>query len=440
MRTVDIITEKRNGKKLGAEAIRSLVDGFVRGQIPDYQVSSFLMAVYFRSMDAEETVALTRAIVDSGVSVDFSSLGRPTVGKHSTGGVGDKTSLIVAPLVASCGVFVPMISGRGLGHTGGTLDKLESIPGFNVRLSLDEFKQKVRQIGCALIGQTADLAPADRKLYALRDVTATVESIPLIVASIISKKVAEGTDGLVLDVKTGSGAFMKTREDAAALARSLVQTGRLLGKRITALITNMNEPLGHAVGNSVEVAESVEVLKGGGPNDLRELSFALAAEMLLLAGYSQNLADAHQALSQRIISGDALEKFREIIAAQGGDPAVVDDDSRLPAASHRYEVKSSRKGFVQSVQAEQVGRAAVLLGAGRETVDSGVDHAAAIWVRKKSGEEVLQNEPLCTLEFNDGKWLQEAVVLAQSAFALGDRRVKAEELILERIAQDGEKR
>ncbi|MBI3940144.1 MAG: thymidine phosphorylase [Acidobacteria bacterium] len=434
MRTLDIIAEKRNGRKLSSESIRALVEGYVQGQIPDYQVSAFLMAVYFRSMDDEETVTLTRAIIDSGVTVDFSGLPSPAVGKHSTGGVGDKTSLIVAPLAASCGMFVPMISGRGLGHTGGTLDKLESIPGFNVNLSLAQFKEQVGGIGCALIGQTAELAPADKKLYALRDVTATVESIPLIVASIISKKVAEGDTGLVLDVKTGSGAFMKTLESSRALAEALVRTGRLLGMEVTALITSMEEPLGHAVGNSVEVVESVEVLRGGGPEDLREVSLALAAEMALLAGKARSLEEAGNILNQKIVAGDALEKFRQIIAAQGGDPRIVDDDQLLPMASHRCEVKAPRKGFVKSILAEPIGKAAMLLGAGRETVEAGIDPAAAVWVRKKTGEEVDAGEPLCTLEFNDDRRLREAIALAESAFALGDSRPDAVRRILERIA------
>jgi pyrimidine-nucleoside phosphorylase len=436
MRAVDIIADKRDGKKLGAEQIRFLVDGYVQGKIPDYQASSFLMAVYFRSMDEEETVALTRAIIDSGVTVDFSDLGGPVVDKHSTGGVGDKTSLIIAPLVACCGVFVPMISGRGLGHTGGTLDKLESIPGFKVSLSLQQFKEIVRRVGTGLIGQTAELAPADKKLYALRDVTATVESIPLIVASIISKKIAEGIDGLVLDVKTGSGAFMKTLKDSQALAHGLVKTGRLLGKKVTALISNMEEPLGHAVGNSVEVIESVEVLRGGGPEDVKQVSFALAAEMLLLAGRAKNPEEAHGLLNQKIITGEALDKLREIISAQGGNPEVVDEDLHLALASHRYEIKATRKGFVQSVKAEPIGKAAMLLGAGRETVESRIDPTAAVWVRKKSGEEVNQNEPLCTLEFNDDRRLDEAATLARSAFVIGDQRPKPEKLILERIVSN----
>jgi pyrimidine-nucleoside phosphorylase len=432
MRAVDIIAEKRNGKKLDSRQIRFLVDGYVAGKIPDYQISAFLMAVYFRSMDEEETVTLTRALIDSGVTVDFSELDGPVVDKHSTGGVGDKTSLIIAPLVASCGVFVPMISGRGLGHTGGTLDKLESIPGFNVNLSLEQFKAVVRKVGAGLIGQTKELAPADKKLYALRDVTATVESIPLIVASIISKKVAEGIDGLVLDVKTGSGAFMKTMEDSRTLALALVKVGCLLGTKITALITNMNEPLGHAVGNSVEVIESAQVLKGEGPDDVREVSLALSAEMMVLAGKANNPREARKILDQKITDGSALEKLCEIISAQGGEAKVV-EGLHLPVASRRHEVKSPRKGFVQSVQAEAIGKAAMLLGAGRETVESKIDHAAAIWIRKKTGDEVQQSESLCTLEFNDEGRVNEAIDLIRSAYSIGDRRPGRRKLILDRI-------
>lgn len=435
MRTVDIIAEKRDGKTLSPDAIRSLVEGYVTGAIPDYQVSAFLMAVYFRSMSDEETVALTRAIIDSGVTMDFSGCATPVVGKHSTGGVGDKTSLVVAPLVASCGVPVPMISGRGLGHTGGTLDKLEAIPGFNVSMSLAAFKAQVEKIGCALIGQTDELAPADRKLYALRDVSGSVESIPLITASIISKKIAEGDRALVMDVKTGSGAFMKNMEDSRALAKALVKTGHRLGLKVTALITSMEEPLGHAVGNSVEVVESVEVLRGGGPDDLRELCLALASEMLLRAGRATTQDEAKDILNQKIVTGDALEKFREIIAAQGGNAHVVDEDQLLPLTAHRYEVRAARKGIIQSLQAGAIGKAAMLLGAGRETLDARIDPAAAIWARKKTGEKVNAGEPVCTLEFNDDRRLAEAVALVEGAFTIGDTPPAAEALLRERIAE-----
>jgi pyrimidine-nucleoside phosphorylase len=435
MRVVDLIAQKRNGNPLTTEQIRFLVDGYVRGNIPDYQISALLMAVFFRSMNHEETVALTRAIVDSGVTLDFSDLDGPVIDKHSTGGVGDKTSIIIAPLVAACGVFVPMISGRGLGHTGGTLDKLESIPGFKVNLALNEFKTIVRRTGAALIGQTAELAPGDKKLYALRDVTSTVESIPLIVASIISKKVAEGIDGLVLDVKTGSGAFMKTLEDSRALARALVSTGRLLGMKVTALITNMEEPLGHAVGNSAEIVECVEILKGGGPEDLKTVSLALAAEMLVLAGLASSAEQALDLLERRIVSGEALDKLREIIRAQGGKAEIVEEDLHLPQASHRHELRAPRKGYVRRVQAEPIGKAAMLLGAGRETVDSVIDHAAAVWVRRKRGEQVDAGDPLCTLEFNDSRRLEEAISLAAAAFEIGEAPPSKLNLVLERISQ-----
>lgn len=436
MRVVDLIAEKRNGGRLAADQIRSLVDGYVQGRIPDYQISSFLMAVYFRSMSDEETVALTRAIVDSGVTVDFSGLNGPVVDKHSTGGVGDKTSLIIAPLVAACGVFVPMISGRGLGHTGGTLDKLESIPGFRVNLGLEEFKELVGRVGAALIGQTAELAPADKKLYALRDVTATVESIPLIVSSIIGKKVAEGIGALVLDVKTGSGAFMKTTESARALAEALVRTGRLMGMKVNALITDMEQPLGHAVGNAVEVAEAVEVLRGGGPADLQEVSFALAGEMLVLSGRVKDGEEAQALIQQKISTGEALAKFCEIVTTQKGDASAI-EGRRFVVAAHRREIRSGRKGFVQLVKAEPIGIAAMLLGAGRETVDSKIDHAAAVWVHKKRGDEIGEDEALCTLEFNDDSRLPKAVALAEGAFVIGDGRPEQRRLILERIAEPG---
>jgi pyrimidine-nucleoside phosphorylase len=433
MRTVDVIILKRDGKKLSAAQIASLVSGFCAGTIPDYQIAAFLMAVVLRSMDDEETLALTRAIAHSGTILDFSDFGGPVTDKHSTGGVGDKTSLILAPLVASCGVFVPMISGRGLGHTGGTLDKLEAIPGFRTNLSLEEFKEQVRGVGVCLIGANENLAPADKKLYALRDVTGTVESLPLLISSIISKKIAGGSPSLVLDIKTGAGAFIKSLEGSRALARGLVAAGCALGCRTTALITDMGEPLGHAVGNANEVVEAVEVLRGGGPDDLREVSLELAAEMLLLAGTAPNHAEALARLNQKIVSGDALEKMREMITAQGGDASVLDDDLGLPMAAHRLEVKARAKGFVQTIQADFVGRAAMLLGAGRETANSTIDPAAGIWVRKKSGEPVDQNEPYCTLEFNDDRRLKEALALVEQAFSFGSERPAPRKRVLERL-------
>ena len=340
MRAVDIIQKKRDGGALSPEEIAFFVDGYTAGRVPDYQAAALAMAVFFRGMTPEETLSLTRSMMRTGEVLDLSDLPGPRVDKHSTGGVGDKTSLVLAPLAAACGVYVPMISGRGLGHTGGTLDKLESIPGFRVGLSLDEFRSDLRRTGMAFIGQTPQIAPADRKLYALRDVTATVESRPLIAASIMSKKMAEGIDALVLDVKTGDGAFMKTFEDSRALAQAMVDIGRGMGKKIAALITDMDQPLGHAVGNSLEVAECIETLKGRGPRDLEELSVELAAWMLHLPA-GEPLDAARGRIRKALASGEGLRKFREVVEQQGGDPAVCDDAGRCPTRAARW--RSARK-------------------------------------------------------------------------------------------------
>jgi pyrimidine-nucleoside phosphorylase len=352
------------------------------------------------------------------------------VDKHSTGGVGDKTSLVLAPLVAACGVYVPMISGRGLGHTGGTLDKLESIPGFRVGLSLDEFRSDLRRSGMAFIGQTPQIAPADRKLYALRDVTATVESRPLIAASIMSKKMAEGIDALVLDVKTGDGAFMKTFEDSRALARAMVDIGRGMGKKIAALITDMDQPLGHAVGNSLEVVECIETLKGRGPRDLEELSVELAAWMLHLPA-SEPLDACRARIRKALASGEGLRKFREVVEQQGGDPTVCEDESRLPRASRTVEVRSEERGHVTRIACADIGHAAMVLGAGRETVDSAIDAAVGIVLHKKVGEAVSAGEPLATLHVNDHERLEDAVVVVRSAIHIGATAPPSQPLIRE---------
>src|SRR5258707_10738525 len=370
MRAVDVIMKKRDGGALGREEIRFFVDGVTAGPLPEYQTSALLMAVLLRGMTAQETAWLTHAMVHSGVRVDLRDIPGVKVDKHSTGGVGDKTSLILAPLAAACGVPVPMMSGRGLGHTGGTLDKLESIPGFRVNLSLDEMKAALARVGCAMIGQTAQIAPADKKLYALRDVTGTVESIPLISASIMSKKIAEGIDALVLDVKTGSGAFMKTERASRRLAESLVSIGNASGVRTEAVITDMDVPLGRAVGNALEVIECVEVLKGRGPKDLTDVSVDLTARMLVLGAVAADRAAAEARVRDAIASGAGLERFRRIIEHQGGDPRVIDDYGRLPSAPGRHVIPAPRSGFVTYVDAELVGRASVALGAGRDTVDA----------------------------------------------------------------------
>jgi pyrimidine-nucleoside phosphorylase/thymidine phosphorylase len=391
----EIIHAKRDGAVLPAEDIAALVDGFTRGEIPDYQLSAFCMAVFFRGMDAAETSALTEAMLRSGDVLDLSDVPGAKIDKHSTGGVGDKVSLALAPLAAACGVKVPMISGRGLGHTGGTLDKLEAIPGFRVDLPVERFRELVRDVGACLIGQTARLAPADRKLYALRDVTATVESIPLISASIMSKKLAEGIDGLVLDVKVGKGAFMKTLPDARALAASLIGIGRRMGKKVTALLTSMDEPLGRMVGNALEVVETIDLLRGGGPADLRAVTVELTAEMLLLGGAAADLPAARAAVERAIADGRGLAKLCELVAAQGGDPEAIRDPARLPAAPRRYDVPAPAGGWVAAIDAEAVGLAAVALGAGRARVEDRVDPAVGLEVLKKVGEAVAPGEPIC---------------------------------------------
>src|SRR5580693_821956 len=372
-RAIDVIRKKRDGGELSRFEIDSLVNAYTRDDIPDYQVSAWLMAVVLRGMTRAETAALTDAMLQSGEVLDLSSLAAKKVDKHSTGGVGDKTSLVLAPLVAAAGVAVPMISGRGLGHTGGTLDKLEAIPGFNVNLSVAEFRRVLEACGCAMIGQTAEIAPADRKLYALRDVTGTVESPYLICASIMSKKLAEGVDALVLDVKTGSGAFMKSEKDAAFLAELMVETGERMGKKMVALITDMDQPLGNMIGNALEVVEVVNVLRGGGPEDLRELCLQLAGWMLYLGDASKTVAEGKQTSAQLISSGKALERFRQMVELQGGDVRAIDDPKDLPQAQHSMKVTSTKRGYVASIQCEQIGTACVILGGGRERKEDSVD-------------------------------------------------------------------
>jgi pyrimidine-nucleoside phosphorylase len=421
MRAVDIILSKRDGRALAREEIRFFVDGVTDGTLPDYQASALLMAILLRGMTAEETAWLTDAMVHSGVRVDLGDIPGVKVDKHSTGGVGDKTSLILAPLAAACGVPVPMMSGRGLGHTGGTLDKLEAIPGFRVNLSLEEMKAALARVGCAMIGQTAQIAPADKKLYALRDVTGTVESIPLISASIMSKKIAEGIDALVLDVKTGSGAFMKTEADSRRLAESLVAIGNASGVKTEAIITAMESPLGHAVGNALEVIECLEVLKGRGPQDLIEVSVELTARMLVLGRVADDLPAAVLKVRQAIASGAGLERFRGIIEVQGGDPRIVDDYGRMPHVADRHLVTASRAGFVTAVNAELVGRASVALGAGRDRVDDPVDPAVGIMVVAKPGDAVRDGAPMLELHYRDRARLEAAMRLTSQAITVGDQ-------------------
>jgi len=396
-----IIRKKRDGAALEREEIFDFIQRYSRDEIPEYQASALLMAIYFRGLDARETVDLTEAMMRSGQTLDFSELAQPKIDKHSTGGVGDNASLIVGPAAAAGGLVVPMISGRGLGHTGGTLDKLESIPGFRTRLSPSEFRQALAECGMALVGQTEELVPADRKLYALRDVTSTVDSIPLISASIMSKKLAEGIDGLVLDVKTGSGAFMKRIEDARALAERMVQIGTACGKRVRALITGMSQPLGWAVGNALEVIESIETLKGRGPRDLVEISRELTAHMFLLGSVDDSL-DAGRARFDAVIrSGHALEKFIQTISRQSGDPRVVEDYSLLPCAQHEDSLVAWEDGYLAGLDAGTIGRASMTLGAGRDRLDSVIDPAVGLVFEKKVGDAVETGERICAIYSND---------------------------------------
>ncbi len=429
----DLIRKKRDGQGLERREIFDFIQAYTRGEIPDYQCAALLMAIYFRGLSACETADLTEAMVRSGETLDLSTFPQPKIDKHSTGGVGDKTSLVVAPAAAAGGLMVPMISGRGLGHTGGTLDKLEAIPGFNTRLTLAEFRRVLGACGLGLIGQTEQLAPADRKMYALRDVTATVESIPLISASIMSKKLAEGIDGLVLDVKTGSGAFMKKTEDARELAARMVEIGSACGKKVRALITDMSEPLGNAVGNALEVVESIETLKGRGPRDLVECCRELTAHMFVMGGVAATLEAARQKFDGLLASGRALEKFRDAIAQQGGDPKVVDDYSRLPSAEQQESVVAAEDGYVSELEAETVGRASMFLGAGRERLDSQIDPGAGLVLEKKVGDAVRVGERIAVLYAKDSTRLRRAREAVQRAIKISQEPVTARPLILETV-------
>lgn len=432
MRAIDIIRLKRDGETLSREAIDEFIAGLSDGSWADYQVSAMLMAIVWRGMTAQETAWLTDAMVRSGTRVDLSSIPGIKVGKHSTGGVGDKLSIVLAPVVAACGVVVPKMSGRGLGHTGGTLDKLESIPGFRVSLSLEEFVTMLRDLGCCMISTTKDIAPADKKLYALRDVTSTIESIPLISASVMSKKLAEGSNAVVLDVKCGSGAFMKTGADALALARSLVSIGKANGVRTEAFITNMDTPLGRAVGNALEVAECVTTLRGQGPPDVHQLIVTLGSRMLQLAGKAATDSEATAHIERALQDGTALAKFEAMVARQGGDAAVIRDPRRLPQASHRHIVSAPSDGYVTRIDAELVGRAAVALGAGRDRLDAPINMAAGIIVRRKSGDAVAAGDPILELHHDDAS-LDDAVALATRAIAVGPDRPPPTTLVLDHV-------
>jgi pyrimidine-nucleoside phosphorylase len=421
MRAVDIIRAKRDGEALTREAIDSFVRGVTDGSWEDYQSSALLMAIVLKGMNPVETGWLTDAMARSGDRVNLDHIPGIKVGKHSTGGVGDKVSIVLAPLAAACGVTVPKMSGRGLGHTGGTLDKLESIPGFRVALSLDEYKKVLSEVGCCLISQTDSIAPADKKLYALRDVTATIESLPLIAASVMSKKLAEGSNALVLDVKCGRGAFMQRPGDARALARAMVSIGTASGLRTEAFITRMDTPLGRAVGNSVEIAECIELLAGAGPADLAHEIAVIGARMIVLAGKAASEADAATMISEAIQSGAAREKLKQMITWQGGDASVVDDPQRLPQARHVHQLTAQKAGFLQSLDALLVGRTAVSLGAGRDKKSDAVDLSAGIIIHKKPGDQLSAGEPILELHYNDASRLNAALALATQAVVIGER-------------------
>ena len=431
MRTVDLIQRKRDGRELTPEEIEYLVGGYTTGDIPDYQMSAFLMAVYFSGMTDREVSSLTECMLRSGESVDLSAVPGMKVDKHSTGGVGDKTSLIVAPLAAAAGVIVPMMSGRALGHTGGTLDKLESIPGFRTNLSAEEVQKQLAEIGLCFIGQTNQLVPADLKLYALRDVTATVESIPLIASSIMSKKLAEGVDALVLDVKVGAGAFMKKQVDARRLAQMMVGIGRSMDKKVQALITDMSQPLGFAVGNALEVMEASQTLQNAGPHDLTKLSLELAARMIHLGKQSSSLDDARRIAEQHLVDGSGFKKFKQAVAAQGGNPQALDKFELLPNATGMREVVSPRGGYVTSIDAEDIGAASNLIGAGREKREDAIDPAVGIILEVKAGEKVDAGSVLCRLYYTGEERVEMAAEMVEDAFRISGQKPDERELILE---------
>jgi len=428
MRMVDLIRKKRDGEKLENEEIRFMIEGYTAGSIPDYQMSAFAMAVLFRGMDEEETAVLTDAMMRSGDTVDLSGFGSFSVDKHSTGGVGDKTTLIVAPLVASLGGKLAKMSGRGLGHTGGTVDKLESIPGFQTTLTGDAFIRQVQEVGVAVIGQSGNLTPADKKLYALRDVTATVDSLPLIASSIMSKKLAAGSKSIVLDVKVGSGAFMKTLEDAERLAKEMVSIGKTCGRNVAAVLSNMDIPLGSCVGNALEVMEAVEVLRGAGCGELRELCVVLSANMLsLVRGWSPE--ESRKRTESALDSGLAFETMEKWVAAQGGDAAVLEDFERFPQPQIVYEVKAPQCGYVCRMDAQKVGEASVLLGAGRATKEDVIDPAAGIRLKKKTGDRVERGETVAVLYTNSREAIAAAEAVLQSAYAWGEEPPSPQPLI-----------
>ena len=438
MRMYDLIMKKRNGSSLDKEEIEFLIREYVNGNIPDYQMSAFLMAVYFKGMTKEETVEMTLAAAHSGDMVDLSAIEGVKVDKHSTGGVGDKTTLIVAPIAAACGVKVAKMSGRGLGHTGGTVDKLESIPGMRICLTQEEFIDVVKKTGISIVGQSGNLAPADKKMYALRDVTATVDSIPLIAVSIMSKKLAAGNDCILLDVKTGSGAFMKTVEDANRLAEEMVMIGENAGKKTVALITNMDVPLGHNIGNSLEVVEAVKTLKGEGPKDLTEVCVELAANMLYLAG-DKDMEECRRRVLEVIDDGSALDKLAEMVEAQGGDPEYIYHPEKFKKAAYEKVIYADRSGYILSMDTQGCGIATSLLGAGRETKESSIDYAAGMILKKKTGDYVEANEPLAIMYAEEESRFEQAQIRFQESLQFGEQPPEPIKLIYSRVTKTDRK-
>jgi pyrimidine-nucleoside phosphorylase len=433
MRAVDIIQKKKQGEVLSREEIDFIVQGYTKGEIPDYQMSAFLMAIYFKGMSKEETANLTLACVNSGDQVDLSAIEGIKVDKHSTGGVGDKISLVVIPLVASVGIPVAKMSGRGLGHTGGTIDKLESIEGFRVELDNDDFIKNVNTYKMAIVGQSANLTPADKKLYALRDVTATIDSIPLIASSVMSKKIASGADAIVLDVKVGSGAFMKSIDDAKELARQMVEIGKSLNRKTIAVVTDMSQPLGHEVGNANEIKEAIDILKGNGSEDETTVALTISSYMSVLGGAFSDFESAYSELEEVIKSGKAIEKLKELVMIQGGNPDVINNPGLLPQAKYHVEVKALESGYITAINAENIGISAMLLGAGRKTKEDKIDYSAGITLIKKVGDKINPNETLCILHTNmiDTK---EAERISREAYSIGETQIRINNYVHEVIS------
>ncbi len=437
MRMVDIISKKRDGEILTDEEIIFFVKGITRNEIPDYQAAALMMAIYFQGMNASETLTLTKCMMHSGETIDLSAISAINVDKHSTGGVGDKTTIVLAPLVASAGASVAKMTGRGLGHTGGTMDKLETFSGMNLHLDRTTFINNVQQYGIAISGQSANLVPADKKLYALRDVTATIENISLIAGSIMSKKLASGADAIVLDIKVGSGAFMKTEKDAFTLAQELVEIGEGMNRQTIGLVSRMEQPLGHAVGNALEIKEAIETLKGKGPKDLEDLCLSLGANMLVLSNNARTYEEGVKILKEKLSSGEALEKLRQLVQIQGGNPKQVDDWDLMPKATHQVDLMATSSGYVSDLDAETVGLASMLLGAGRQTKEDRIDLAAGIYLYKKIGDAIQENEVLATLYTNDESKLSLASEKLQSAYAFSNKSPRKQKLIIGKVSKLG---